>query len=288
MRDPYPGNIIPSNDPLRSRGRLAIRGADGAPGPARPVEQRGRQPGGRSDMGAGPNRNILVRLDHTFSPKFKAMFSGYYNNRPSVRNCGGVQGCDVPNDPAQRFRIEHGLHRRGLHPAHLHDARPHPVGLDHQQQPDEPLHRGLGPLVHGRLQSLRGRELAREAVGVPSRQAASSSGTRGRRRSTSERQHPLQHRRSLDWPRFGFEKNDRWQFSTDLAWVTGRSTIKVGFEYRHHKYPHKGWDRGGRRRQLRFQPARHRRLRRRRATTSARPAIPSRRSSWGRCTRPTS
>ncbi len=44
-------------------------------------------------------RNILLRLDHTFSPKFKAMFSGYYNNRPSVRNCGGAQGCAVTNDP---------------------------------------------------------------------------------------------------------------------------------------------------------------------------------------------
>ena len=48
-----------------------------------------------------------------------------------------------------------------------------------------------------------------------------------------------------DWPSFGYEKNDRWQFSTDLAWVRGKSTVKVGFEYRHHKYPHKGWAVGG-------------------------------------------
>ena len=44
-------------------------------------------------------RNILLRLDHSFSAEFKATFSGYYNNRPSVRNCGGAQGCEVPNDP---------------------------------------------------------------------------------------------------------------------------------------------------------------------------------------------
>ena len=49
----------------------------------------------------------------------------------------------------------------------------------------------------------------------------------------------------LSWPSFGYEKNDRWQFSTDLAWVRGTSTIKVGFEYRHHKFPHKGWAVGG-------------------------------------------
>src|SRR5262249_52243377 len=34
-------------------------------------------------------------------------------------------------------------------------------------------------------------------------------------------------------------------FSTDLAWVKGKGTFKVGFEYRHHKYPHKGWAQGG-------------------------------------------
>ena len=45
----------------------------------------------------------------------------------------------------------------------------------------------------------------------------------------------------LSWPSFGFDKNDRWQFSTDLAWVRGRSTIKVGFEYRHHSFLHKGF-----------------------------------------------
>ena len=47
------------------------------------------------------------------------------------------------------------------------------------------------------------------------------------------------------WPPFGYEKNDRWQFSTDLAWVRGRSTVKVGFEYRHHTFRHRGWAVGG-------------------------------------------
>jgi hypothetical protein len=94
------------------------------------------QPGRRSDVGAGRAR-LLARIDHTFSPKLKAMFSGYYNNRPSVRNCGGARAARRER-PADGLRIEHGLHRRGVHAAHLHDPRPHPVGLDHQQQPDEP------------------------------------------------------------------------------------------------------------------------------------------------------
>ena len=43
------------------------------------------------------------------------------------------------------------------------------------------------------------------------------------------------------WPRFGFEKNDRWQFSSDITWVKGRHAIKSGFEFRHHNFPSRGW-----------------------------------------------
>ena len=46
------------------------------------------------------------------------------------------------------------------------------------------------------------------------------------------------------WPRFGFEKNDRWQFSNDLTWVKGRHTLKTGFEFRHHSFPSRGWGQG--------------------------------------------
>ena len=46
------------------------------------------------------------------------------------------------------------------------------------------------------------------------------------------------------WPRFGFLTNNRWQFSDDLSWVKNRHTLKVGFEYRHHQFPFKGWAAG--------------------------------------------
>ena len=46
------------------------------------------------------------------------------------------------------------------------------------------------------------------------------------------------------WPRFGYEKNNRWQFSNDLTWVKGRHTIKTGFEFRHHSFPSRGWGQG--------------------------------------------
>ena len=66
------------------------------------------------------------------------------------------------------------------------------------------------------------------------------------------------------WPRFGFEKNDRWQFSNDLTWVKGRHTLKTGFEFRHHNFPSQRLGAGRRGRQLQFQSARHGRVRRQR------------------------
>ena len=64
------------------------------------------------------------------------------------------------------------------------------------------------------------------------------------------------------WPKFGFEKNDRWQFSSDITWVKGRHAIKTGFEFRHHNFPVPGLGRRRRGGQLQLRPPRHRGLRR--------------------------
>ena len=181
VRDPYPGNIIPANDPLRST--VAAKYAALMAQPDRPglSNNVAGNPAGDQTWELDA-RNILLRLDHTFSPKLQGDVQRLLQQPPVGPELRRGPGLHRRERPPDRFRLEHGLHRRGLHPAHLHDARPHPVGLDHQQQPDEPFHRGLGPLVHGRRQPLRGRELAGDGCGAPSNRAASSSGTRGRRR----------------------------------------------------------------------------------------------------------
>ncbi len=53
VRDPYPGNIIPAGDPLRSQVAANYSQPPGAARPAGHLEQRGRQPRGRPDVGAG-------------------------------------------------------------------------------------------------------------------------------------------------------------------------------------------------------------------------------------------
>ena len=98
VRDPYPGNVIPGNDPLRSS--VAAQYAALMVHPDRPGLSNNVAGNPAGDQTWELDAHVyLARIDHTFSPKLKAMFSGYYNNRPSVRNCGGAQGCSVANDP---------------------------------------------------------------------------------------------------------------------------------------------------------------------------------------------
>jgi hypothetical protein len=243
VRDPYPGNIIPAGDPMRSL--VAARYATLMVHPDRP---------GLSNNVAGnpagdqtwvlDARNILLRLDHNFSPSFKGMVSGYYNNRPSVRNCGGAQGCTVPNDPLSASAsntdyIGEGFTQR-IYTAHAHTQWDWIINnnlMSHSTVAWDRWYMGGASLSAGanwpeRLWGSQQRSgLILGDAGPPQinfPQAAIPYNTVG-----------------LSWPSFGFEKNDRWQFSTDLAWVRGKSTVKVGFEYRHHKFPHKGWAVGG-------------------------------------------
>ena len=39
----------------------------------------------------------MFRIDHSFTPNFRASHSFYWNHRPSIRNCGEVAGCTVAN-----------------------------------------------------------------------------------------------------------------------------------------------------------------------------------------------
>jgi Carboxypeptidase regulatory-like domain len=241
VRDPYPGNVIPTNDPLRSRVAAAYAALMVHPD----------RPGLSNNVAGNPagdqtwvldNRNILLRLDHTFSPKFKAMFSGYYNNRPSVRNCGGAQGCDVPNDPlsdsaSNTDYIGEGFTQR-IYTTHAHTQWDWIINnnlMSHTTLAWDRWYMGGASLSSGANwpQRLWG---SQQASGL-------LVGDAGPPQINFAGNIPY-NTLGLSWPAFGYEKNDRWQFSTDLAWVRGRSTVKVGFEYRAHKFPHKGWNPG--------------------------------------------
>jgi hypothetical protein len=242
VRDPYPGNVVPSNDPLRSI--VASRYAQLMVHPDRPglSNNVAGNPAGDQTWWLDA-RNILLRLDHSFSPRFKGMFSGYYNNRPThTRNCGGVGGCTVPNDPlidsaANTEYIGEGFSQR-IYTAHAHTQWDWIISnnlMSHSVVAWDRWYMGGGSLSAGANWP--------ERLWGSQQQSGLLVGDAGPPRVAFAGNIPYS-TVGLDWPAFGYEKNDRWQFSTDLAWVRGKSTVKVGFEYRHHKYPHRGWAQG--------------------------------------------
>jgi hypothetical protein len=240
VRDPYSGNIIPANDPLRST--VAAEYASLMAQPDRPGLQNNvaGNPAGDQTWELDV-RNILVRLDHTFSPSFKGMFSGYYNNRPSVRNCGGAQGCTVANDPlndsaSNTEYVGEGFTQR-IYTKHAHtqwDWIISPKLMSHTAVSWDRWYMGGASLSSG----------ANWPERMWGSQQQSGLVAEGGPPQINFAGNIPYNTLGLSWPAFGYEINDRWQFSTDLAWVRGKSTIKVGFEYRHHKYPQQGWNPG--------------------------------------------
>jgi hypothetical protein len=242
VRDPYPGNIIPANDPLRSTvgaNYSALMVHPDRPGLSNNVA--GNPAGDQTwELDA---HNYMARIDHTFSPKFKATLSGYYNNRPSVRNCGGAQGCTVANDPltdskANTDYLGEGFTQR-IYTTHVHTQWDWIINnnlMSHSVVAWDRWYMGGASLSSGANWPQR--------MWGSQQQSGLLVGNAGPPQINFAGNIPY-NTLGLSWPSFGYEKNDRWQFSTDLAWVKGKSTIKVGFEYRHQLYPHQGWAQGG-------------------------------------------
>ena len=242
VRDPFPGNRIPAGHPLRSA--VASRIVPLMVGPDR--EGLANNVAG---IGTGDQtweldaRNIMFRVDQNFTPDFKSSFSFYWNRRPSVRNCEGVDGCNYEFDPEAEPDKNANYYGSGFfqristHHAH--------------QQFDWIITNNL--LVHSTIAWDRwfmgGNHLSAGADWPERLWQGTASPTGGivaqdagpptmRFNGGSVPYTPI----GLEgWPRFGYEKNDRWQFSSDVTWARGRHTIKGGFEFRHHNFPVRGW-----------------------------------------------
>jgi hypothetical protein len=242
VRDPYPGNFIPANDPLRSRvaGRivpLMVR-PDLADRTANNV--RGNPAGDQTwEIDA---RNIMFRVDHNFNPSFRASHSFYWNRRPSIRNCGEVAGCDVPNDPETASAENTDYYGNGFFQR---------ISTHHAHQQFDWIVRD-NLLNHSTVAYDRwfmgGSHLAAGA-GWPQRLWAGTGAPNGGLRDTTTGPPvidfvgniPYNDIGQSGWPAFGFLVNNRWQFSNDLTWVKGRHALKTGFEFRHHDFPFRGW-----------------------------------------------
>jgi hypothetical protein len=241
VRDPYPGNIIPANDPMRSAVASRIVPLMVHPDRAGISNNVAGNPAGDQTWELDA-RNIMARVDHNFTKGFRGSTSFYWNHRPSVRNCGEVAGCTVPNDPETAPEKNTDYYGNGffqrISTHHLH------------QQFDWIIRDNL--LNHSTVAYDRwfmgGNNLAAGAQWPQRLWAGTAAPTGGILDTTGGPplltfggNIPYNDLGQYGWPGFGFLVNNRWQFSDDITWVKGRHTLKSGFEYRYHDFPFRGW-----------------------------------------------
>lgn len=246
VRDPFPNNVIPSNHPLRSAVAQRI-----VPLMVRP--DREGLANNVAGIGTGDQtweldaRNIMFRVDHNFRPNFRANHSFYWNRRPSVRNCEGVDGCNYKFHPEKEPEKNVDYYGSGFfqristHHAHQQfDWIIRDNLLSHSTIAWDRWFMGGNHLSAGANWPQRlWQGTANPTGGIVAQDAGPP------QMNFNGGTVPYTPIGIAGWPRFGFEKNDRWQFSSDITWVKGRHTLKTGFEFRHHNFPVRGWGEGG-------------------------------------------
>ncbi len=238
VRDPYPGNVIPAGDPLRSAVASKIAALMVHPDRAGVANNVAGNPAGDQTWVLDA-RNIEWRIDHVFTPNFHFSHSFYWNHRPSIRNCGEVAGCTTQFDGEtvpQKNDTYYGngfYQRISTHHAHQQfDWVIKPNLLNHTTVAYDRWFMGGNSLSAG--------------VGWPQLLFGANQGgildnTAGPPLINFAGNIPYNSIGQYAWPNFGFLTNNRWQFSDDLTWVKGRHTMKFGYEYRYHQFPFRGW-----------------------------------------------
>jgi hypothetical protein len=238
VRDPYPGNRIPANDPLRSQVAAKIAALMVKPDrPGTAFNVAGNPAGDQTWVLDA--RNIEFRVDHGFTPNFRMSHTFYWNRRPSIRNCGEVGGCTTEFDGEKEPQKNTSYYGDGFYQR---------ISTHHaHQQFDWIIRDNL--LNHATVAYDRwfmgGNSLSAGAGWPQALWGASRGGildnTAGPPYIIFTGNTPYSSVGQNGWPNFGYLTNNRWQFSDDLAWVKGRHTMKVGFEYRYHQFPFRGW-----------------------------------------------
>jgi len=235
VRDPFPNNMIPANHPLRSS--VAQKVTDLIPGPDRPGQAFNVQGNPAGDQTwVLDAHTVFFRVDHLFTDNFRTSHTFWTNPRPSIRNCGGVQGCnaDNPGDPASNTDfIGEGFFQR-ISTQHAHQQFDWIISnnlLNHTTIAYDRWFMGGNSLSAGAdwPQRLFGENLG----GLIETDAGPPQFNFSGNIPFSTVGQP--------WTNFGFNTNNRWQFSDDLTWVKGRHSFSFGGEFRHHQFPFAGW-----------------------------------------------
>jgi hypothetical protein len=251
VRDPYPGNIIPANDPNLSTVASKISALMNHPDRAGLAFNVAGNPAG--DQTWRLNARVLeFRVDHQFTPNFRMSESFYWGHRPAIRRCNQSGRCtaDVLSNGETAPEKNTGYYGNGFYQRiatqHAHTQfdwiiRPNllnhtTIAWDRWFMGGNPLSAGVGwpsKLWGGTTGAPQG-GLLDNTAGPPNIDFCC--GANGANSSI-----PYDSLGDYGWPRFGFLTNNRWQFSDDLSWVKNKHTVKVGFEYRWHQFPFSGW-----------------------------------------------
>jgi hypothetical protein len=229
-------NIIPSTDPLWSTLATAVI-------PNIPALDRNTLRvngfGGNSDDNDKINvRTWLFRFDHNFNDKFSLSNTYYENIRPRIAHCGGPEGCNTVNNgetasAKNATYIGQGFYQRITnHFDHLQMnwiIKPNlfnhtTLAYDRWMMLGHQLSGGVG------WNQKLGLGLPNEPIfnnaGFPSLNFSGSIGYTAY---------------GTPWASGGADINNRYQFLDDVAWTTGKHTIKAGVEYRYMTFPQTGW-----------------------------------------------
>lgn len=236
VRDPYPGNIIPANDPLLSS--LGAFMVPLIPAPDRNTLAVNGFGGTSDDNNKIHVRTWLFRIDHTFNSKFSISNTYYQNNRPRIAHCGGPQGCNTEHDgetdsASNDTYIGQGFFQRVTnHFEHLQMnwvIRPNvfnhtTLAYDRWHMQGNQLSGGVG--WNQKL-----------GLGLPNQPVFNNAGFPSINFSGSQGYTSY----GTPWASGGSDINNRYQFLDDVSWVTGKHSIKAGIEYRYMTFPQTGW-----------------------------------------------
>jgi hypothetical protein len=229
-------NIIPANDPLRSGVAAAVI-------PLMPALDRDTLRangfGGTSDDNDKINvRTWLLRMDYTINNKFSISNTYYENARPRTAHCGGPQGCNTVHngqtDPqANNTYIGQGFFQR------ITNHFDH-VQMNYVIKPNLFNHTTIAYdrwLMKGHMLSGGVGWNQQLGLGLPDSTISNNAGF-----PQINFTGPVNYTHyGTPWASDGADINNRYQFLDDVSWVTGKHTIKAGFEYRYMTFPQTGW-----------------------------------------------
>ncbi|MCC7157401.1 MAG: TonB-dependent receptor [Bryobacterales bacterium] len=235
VRTPFPNNQIPRSMFSGVAGKIV------------PLMVRPDRAGTSFNVAGNPSgdqtwvadfRTIMFRVDQQWTDKFKTTTSFFWPHRPSIRNCGEVQGCSSQYDPrvspekndtyvgngfVQRIATHHATQQFDyiIKNNLLYHAT---VAWDRWYMGGTPIAAGVN--WPDKLWGVDKSGLIDKTAGMPN--------------FTFSGNTPYT-QLGIGWIGAGFEAINRWQFANDLTWIKDRHNIKVGYEFRYHQFNFHGW-----------------------------------------------